>query len=429
MYYLVSLVVRSGTVIVGLLLTYVQASTITIAELGYFHIGYALLLGLSTVARYGLGLSLIKLGGELYATSDRRLVLNCFTRGFIYAILFSVACTAIALALFALPGIQRLFNNPPEAAFRLLLLSIPFNSVLAIFGSYLRVVEKPNLAAVFESSGILLVVLLFTYAGIFIDVNLSLTHYALFYAISSSLVFIAALVCFFRDARKVGYRFFDTTNSAYHGASRIFNNIHNFALIDLIAFATYYGIYFIISFLLNAEHIGVFVVAYRISTVFNFIMVAINGITIAQFSKLHSLNKKHELHELCNRSLAFALLIGTPLLTIITLFHSPVLAVFDIASNNASAGLILLILSFGQFFGLFSGSAGTLVSMSDCQHRLRKITMFALALSLFLTAILAYFYGIIGAALGVTIAFIVRSIRIYMLSREIFGFNVIPRFN
>ena len=338
-----------------------------------------------------------------------------------------MACMAIAIGLFSLSSIRLLFNNPPEDALRMLLLSIPFNSILSIFGSYLRVVERPNLAVFFESSGILFFVLVFSCTGIFFNVDLTLLIYTTFYFISSALVFIGAFLYFYYDASKVNYGLINIGNSVYFSGSRMFNNINNFALLDIIAFATYYAVYFIISLLLSAEHVGVFLVAYKISTGFNFIMVAINGVTVGQFSKLYSLNRKSDLHKLCNRSLAFALLIGTPLIIMIIFFHAKILAAFDISSNNSNAGLVLLILSFGQFFGLFSGSAGTLISMSDCQHRLRKITMFALAFTLCLITIFGYFYGIIGASLGLSIGLIVRSLKIYMLSMEIFSFNTIPR--
>lgn len=425
--YLVSMAVRSGFVLVGIMLTQVQSSTIGVTEVGYFSVGYALLLGISTLSRYGLGISLIKTAGALDISVGRVPVLLCFVKGAAYAFVFSIACTLVFLVLYSFLGVGSLFNYPPSGSFEYLLLGVPFNSVLVIYGSYLRVVDRPNMAAFFESSGVLLFVVVEAYLSVLLGVRLNLVDYSLFYLASSFLLFVVAIFCFIGDMSRHSVQFPRFRQAEFLKGADILSGGTSYALLDLISFSTYYGVYFVISFILSPEEAGIFVVAYRISSVFGFISVAINGVTVARFSKMLASKEIEQLNRLCNSVLGFSLLIGGPMLLCLALFDHAILAIFDIDSTKLNAGLVLLILIFGQFLGLFSGGAATLVSMSSSQDRLRHITMTALFLNIVVTFTLGYFFGVVGAALGVAGALAYRSFRIYFLVPSIFGFSILPR--
>ncbi|MEO1286589.1 MAG: polysaccharide biosynthesis C-terminal domain-containing protein [Chloroflexota bacterium] len=158
----------------------------------------------------------------------------------------------------------------------------------------------------------------------------------------------------------------------------------------------------------NSSDIGIYAVARRLSNLALFVPLIFDIVIPPKYAVLYA-NKAHEsLQNLVSSSAQLmtiaAIFVCTPFIFIPRLF----LGIYG--EQFVDGALVLVIISIGQFINVATGLMGRLLIMTGHEHLERTNTVGNFLLYLALNIALIPQYGILGAAIAVSIAVILKSI-------------------
>ncbi|MDY6993844.1 MAG: flippase [Pseudomonadota bacterium] len=169
--------------------------------------------------------------------------------------------------------------------------------------------------------------------------------------------------------------------------------------------------------------VGIYNVAYKVSTVVTFILVAVNAIAAPTISELYHQGKMKELQRLATNTIH---LIFWPTLLIsglLILLSDFVLGLFG---GEFLAGKILLnILLVGQIISASTGCVGNFLNMTGYQNESAKIFGTVALVNIIFNPIGIYFYGAEGAAVVTTLTIIIWNVWFYISVKRKIGVNTI----
>ncbi len=150
--------------------------------------------------------------------------------------------------------------------------------------------------------------------------------------------------------------------------------------------------------------VGIYNVSVRIATVTSVTLFAINTIAAPKFAELYSKGDIKKLRDVVSQSSKLMFWGAFPVLLVIFLFPSFILGVFG---DEFKAGtLSLLLLTFGQFINVMSGSVGYILQMTGKQKPFHYIIFIATLINIALNAALIPVYGMSGAAFASMVSMI-----------------------
>jgi O-antigen/teichoic acid export membrane protein len=164
---------------------------------------------------------------------------------------------------------------------------------------------------------------------------------------------------------------------------------------------------------LGARDAGIYAAASKTATLVAFVIMAINAAAAPQFASLWSLGRVDELQRLVTKlagmifwpSLAIAVGIGA--------LSGPLLGLFGAEFQTARPALLILLV--GQVINAAAGSVGYLLTLTG-HHREATRALGLSALACILLAVLGVWaFGLVGAALGSTIGFLLWNGSLYWL--------------
>jgi O-antigen/teichoic acid export membrane protein len=163
----------------------------------------------------------------------------------------------------------------------------------------------------------------------------------------------------------------------------------------------------------GARDAGIYAAASKTASLVAFVIVAVNAAAAPQFATLWAQGRRADLQRLVSR---LARLIFWPSLAIcagIALLSGPLLSLFGSGFRDARGALLVLLV--GQLVNAVAGSVGYLLTLTG-HHRVATRALAASALaSIALTAVGAWTFGLLGAAAGSTIGFILWNGLLYRL--------------
>jgi O-antigen/teichoic acid export membrane protein len=169
----------------------------------------------------------------------------------------------------------------------------------------------------------------------------------------------------------------------------------------------------IVGALRGARDAGIYAAASKTAALVTFVIIAVNAAAAPQFASLWALRRISELQRLVTK---LAGLIFWPSLAIaagLAALSGPLLSLFGPEFNQARPALLVLLI--GQVINAAAGSVGYLLTLTG-HHReaTRALGLSALACIL-LTAVGVSAFGLVGAALGTTLGFLLWNGALYWL--------------
>ena len=169
----------------------------------------------------------------------------------------------------------------------------------------------------------------------------------------------------------------------------------------------------IVGAILGPRDAGIYAAASKTATLVGFVVVAVNAAAAPQFASLWSLGQVEELQRLVSK---LASIIFWPSLAIavgIAALSGPLLALFGPEFHEARPALLVLLVS--QLVSAAAGSVGYLLTLTG-YHREATIALGISALACALLAVAGVLtLGLVGAALGTTIGFLLWNGSLYWL--------------
>jgi len=165
--------------------------------------------------------------------------------------------------------------------------------------------------------------------------------------------------------------------------------------------------------------VGVYASALRLSGVGNMFFTSLQRISIPMISDLYSQGKLDQLQRVYQTITKWAITFNLPIFLATVIFAGPLLSIFGKDFVVGAPGLA--ILAFGSMFNASTGTNGSMITMTGHSKVTLVNSITNLVVSLTLDVLLIPRWGIVGAALAVTLTGvlvnILRTIQVYFFLR------------
>lgn len=331
------------------------------------------------------------------------------------ALITFLVSTALGLTLFkSAPWISQVVFGKPElaATLKIMSLSIPPATVVAIYSQMLRGIKKIALFTLISGICVPLFTIVFFVLSSFKTIEILTVSYF----ISTVIAALAGIVCwnFFVPANVVKKR---SNDPIAQGAS-------NFYLIAVIELITTWAATYVLGAYGTSEELGFFGIANRTATIISFVLISMNSISAPVFAQLYSENNIKKLESVAQKSVLIMLVFSSPLLILFIFFPSLVMSIFGSDFSNAAS--LLCIIAVGQVVNIATGSVSYILMMTGHERELRNIVIFVSFSNLILTFLLVKYFNATGAALSVTAAIVIKNVIAYWYVRKKIGIQVFP---
>lgn len=151
-----------------------------------------------------------------------------------------------------------------------------------------------------------------------------------------------------------------------------------------------------LAYYVSKADVGVFSMVFKISTITNFVLMAMKTVAMPKISELFWSEKKEELKKLIHTTNAF--IFGFSLVVFVTLFLGSELILDFLGPEYTSGGTCFKILAFTQFYNSYCGMVAVFLNMTGHHTLFLRIILLSTALNVLLNLLWIPLYGIEGAA-------------------------------
>jgi len=170
---------------------------------------------------------------------------------------------------------------------------------------------------------------------------------------------------------------------------------------------------FMLPELLSAE----FILYQKVSMAVSFLQMSLNILYLRQFSILYNEKALEALRKCYQKSVFLGVLTSLPVVMLL-LFEYENLLVYLGFSNTNVVGFFCLIAA--QFLIVLAGPAGYLLTLTEFEGAFRRVVLFSGSFSLCFTPVFIYFFGFLGACLGVLVAIFIHTfLTAFMVKRKL----------
>lgn len=376
---------------------------------GIYELAFTFIILLSVVSRYGLDTAIVRFIGKFEAEQRPGAIRWLYTRSMRFS---AVLSTLIAIGIFVLaPVISHIFSdeNNLVTPLRWAAASIPLFTLINMNAETLRGFKRMVPYSLLQQGSVIFVAVLFF----------------IFWWNSESVgvsgvrsFFLASIVLF-------GY--------SQYQIKRKFNQLPQLQVPDVtflevrkVAWPMFLSssIFMLISwtdtlmigYFLEDADVGVYRIAFRISTVITFAQFAINGIAAPMIAKLYHAHDFLGLRSLIFKVGVFNFIFSVPIVLVIFIAPTYLLGLFGAEFEIGKQ--LLLILSAGQAVFALSGPVLYILTMTRHEQTALRIMYVTACINLVGNAILIPTLGLTGSALATMATTVIwNAIAVYMVYR------------
>jgi O-antigen/teichoic acid export membrane protein len=165
--------------------------------------------------------------------------------------------------------------------------------------------------------------------------------------------------------------------------------------------------------------VGIYTSALRLAGVGDMFYISLQRISIPMISDLYSRGKLDQLQRVYQTVTKWSTTFNLPIFLTMVIFAGPLLTIFGEDFTVGAQGLI--ILAFGSLFNASTGTNGSMITMTGHSRVTLANSITSLVVSLGLDVLLIPRWGIVGAALAVTLTTVLintlRTIQVFLFLR------------
>ena len=176
----------------------------------------------------------------------------------------------------------------------------------------------------------------------------------------------------------------------------------------------------VLSYYESDANIGILHIAHRLTALIPFMLIAINSVAAPKFSELYAKGDIKALSKLSKQATLVVFIFSLVVSSIYFVFGKEILNLFG--EEFVSGYLALIIISIGKLINASTGSVGWLLNMTDSQKHYAGIVIFTTLLNISLNFYLIPIYGILGAAIAISISEILNNLLAFILVKLKLGF-------
>ena len=171
---------------------------------------------------------------------------------------------------------------------------------------------------------------------------------------------------------------------------------------------------------IGAKEAGIYVVAKKVAALNVFLLTSVNTVVASQFAGLFAQNKLDRLKELSQKATKNLFWSGLILLIFFIICAKPILGIFG--ETFKEGYIVLIIMSFGQFINVATGSVGYLLTMTGHESLYKTNILISSAITILLFIVLIPLFSITGAAIASASTLAFQNLRTAWLVKKRLGF-------
>ena len=382
----------------GALSGYIMAFLLTkrggAEAVGIYELSFTCIMLLSVVSRFGLDGAIVRYIGVFGAKNQEGSVKWLYRKSMLFAMTFAVI---LGLGVYFLaPVLSSVFGDEPGdesliQPFRWAAVAIVFFTLLNMNGETLRGYKKMLAYSFFQQGSVifLAVAVLFFLPG---------NELA---GLRGVQAFLAASVVLFLFSQFNVVRKFKEV-APYKAPDEPFKNVVRVAWPIFLSSSIFMVISWtdtlMIGYFLNKADVGIYRIAFKISTVITFTQFAVNGIAAPMIAEHYHNNDLKGLRTLIHKIGLFNFLLSVPIFVIILVAPTFLLGLFG--QEYVDGKSILLTLSFGQVVFALSGPVMYILTMTKHEKMALYIMYVTAGINLIGNLILIPLLGLQGAAIA-----------------------------
>ncbi|WP_407331545.1 oligosaccharide flippase family protein [Enterovibrio sp. 27052020O] len=376
------------------LLSVAAARVLGAEQSGLFFLGLSLATLLGTLCLLGMDNAILRFIGQSHVSGDNEHTNQVFTNA--YAAVVPVAVLSGAIVYFCAPWLANAVFHKPEATetLRYFAAAIPFVSLFFLNGYALQATRKVIASVCSMQLGVTILALPALLYLPYIQTTPLASTAAMIYVLASVLVVIAGLWLWFN----VPAHGINTSNLRM---PELWEAAPNLWLISATGQAIPWASVVVVGFFASSEEIAFFSAAQRTSLLISFMLMVVNFVAAPRFSALYKAGELGQLKRLAQLSTRMMIGFSLPILLAVLIWPAAIMSLFGDAFSQS--GQLLVILAIGQTINVMTGSVGFLLTMCGYEKDMRNITVFAGVLTVTMMVVFTSIWGILGAAIAVSL--------------------------
>jgi len=398
----------------GYVLAFMLAQRGGAEAVGVFEIAFTFIILLSVVARFGLDGALVRYIGQFGAQQKHGAVRWLYRNSMRFSLVLSLA---LALTLYVCAPLLQVFGGSNlVASLRWAAAAIPFFTLMNMNGETLRGYKRMFAYSYLQQGSVIFIAAIIFMAWPFTDAGIG----------GVQAFFIASVLIFLLSIWQMRQQFSQVEPMVSAGIS--FNQVLKIArpifLSSSIFFLISWTDTLMIGYFMNEADVGVYRIAFKVSTLITFTMFAINGIAAPLIAARYHSGDHDGLKGLIHNIGLFNFFMSVPIFLVIVLVPTFLLSLFGAEFGQGRE--VLLLLCAGQVVFALSGPVMYILTMTQHERTALYIMYVTAAINLLGNAILIPMYGIYGAAIATTASTIIWNLLAVVFVRKFIGVVAVP---
>ncbi|WP_100642234.1 oligosaccharide flippase family protein [Alteromonas facilis] len=399
----IPLLLKVNATILGFIFNLYAARLLSSVEYGLFALCLLLIIVFACICRFGLDQSVVRFLSTSYADKEELKQRRTFW------LAVSIASVGLVIMGFLVSiGLDELIAEALEKkqitplAFKCLLTAIPV-CLLSIISSTYRAFRSSNLAVLFSGS----VTLSLSLLGMWLFQPKSAIELLNIYMFSGYMALIFALVhCSLKFKLSFSLPSKEITNQLLFSSKSLW-------IVALTALIIQQGSSIILGKYVTLSELAIFTVCFKIATLMSFLLFALNTVYSPRIAVLYHENNLNGLRELLRAINKLALIFSLIIFASIVVLGEYILGFFG--SEYESGYSILVVLALGNSVNVVTGLVVTTMVMSGYELLHKRIAISCAILTLLLSFILIPQFGLLGAAITISVSMATQNIVSYFI--------------
>ena len=381
-------------------------------ESGLFFLSMAITIFVANLSRLGLDQSLVKFISRINTKKEKDKIHSVNKMAITWSLCFSFITSSLVY-IFSDFLSDIIFNKPLMAPIlKIMSLSIIPIACFTLYGSSLQGLKKQNIAmSIISLIAPLLVVLIVS----MLDVN-SAKDVSIVYLAANLINLLIALISWKIYSPEDPYKIKFLSKELFKSSFPLWISVFFIQIISWFPLI-------LLGVWASAELISLYQISNRIAALSLLLLFAVKSIVAPRISEAKTNNNIEQAILLSKLAIKISLLGSLPVFSILFVIPEPVLGLFGEEFKKATP--ILMILLIGTISNTLTGPVGALMAMTNNEHGVMTQNFFGAFMCIMSAIILIPNYGIYGAAISSSIAFISRGLMgIYQVQRS-FNVNIL----
>ncbi|MCG7939639.1 MAG: oligosaccharide flippase family protein [Candidatus Thiodiazotropha lotti] len=380
-------------------------------EAGLFLLGISLLGVMSVIFRLGLDNVILRF---LSAHSNNSFAQDKLNRGLQWIVTLSIPAALFGIINSKYIAIY-IFQKPEFGDVLFWLLpALPAMAIFFLLSFAFQSQHRVITTAIFQKLGISsLFIIGFGYLLFNMPSSISAVNSAKIYTVAAIIICVAAIVTWYRQS---GTKLSLTSFSDHELKSASLN----LWVASCMGLAVEWSGLLIAGVILTAEDVALLSAAQRTAMLTSFVLMVVNMVVAPRYAKMWKESNLPGIERLAKYSTRGMVTMVIPVVIIIFLFSEQLMSLFGVGYE--AAGILLIIMTIGQFINVSTGSVGYLLNMSGHEEDFRKVTLMTGPISIIISILFITELGLMGAAIATAISVGIQNVAALIMVKKRLGF-------